>query len=105
MSRVEKYREYRNEIASLPDEPKQTKKRQSSQRVEKILKQNKEQNKLAFEDVYEGLDIYNVSSNNESKHLSYKKKMLIIFYAVMSVLIVGLIIALIFIGQSAFGGK
>ena len=105
MSRVEKYREYRNEINSLPDEPKQTKKRQSSQRVEKILRENKEQNKLAFEDVYDGLDIYNVSTNNETKHLSYKQKSLIVFYSVMGVLIVGLVIALIFVGQNAFGGK
>ena len=105
MSRVEKYREYRNEINSLPDEPKQTKKRQSSKRVDQILQEKNGQNKLAFEDVYDGLDIYNVSSNNEEKHLSYKQKSLIVFYSVMGLIIIGLIIALIFVGQSAFGGK
>lgn len=105
MSRVEKYREYRNEINSLPDEPKQTKKRQSSKRVDQILQENNGQNKLAFEDVYDGLDIYNVSSNNKAKHLSYKQKSLIVFYSVMGLIIIGLIIALIFVGQSAFGGK
>lgn len=105
MSRVEKYREYRNEINSLPDEPKQTKKRQSSKRVDQILQENNGQNKLAFEDVYDGLDIYNVVSNNEEKHLNYKQKSLIVFYSVMGLIIIGLIIALIFVGQSAFGGK
>ena len=105
MSRVEKYREYRNEINSLPDEPKQTKKRQSSKRVDQILQENNGQNKLAFEDVYDGLDIYNVSSNHEEKHLSYKQKSLIVFYSVMGLIIIGLIIALIFVGRSAFGGK
>ena len=105
MSRVEKYREYRNEIASLPDEPKQTKKRQSSQRVEKILHQNKAGNKLAFEDVYEGLDIYNVTSSDERTHPNYRKRNLILFYSIMGVIIVGLIVAIIFVGSAAFGGK
>ena len=105
MSRVEKYREYRNEIASLPDQPKQTKKRQSSQRVEKLLKKNQNQKKLAFEDVYEGLDIYNVPSNIERTHPNYKTRNLILFYCLMGVVIVGLIIALIFVGKEAFGGK
>lgn len=104
MSRVEKYREYRNEIASLPDEPKPTKKRQSSQRVEKILKQNQNKSQLAFEDVYEGLDIYNVPGSIERTHPNYKKRKLILFYLVMSLIIVGLIIALVFIGKEAFGG-
>ena len=104
MSRVDKYREYRNEIASLPDQPKPTKKRQSSQRVEKILKENKNQTQLAFEDVYEGLDIYNVPGSVERTHPNYKRRNLILFYSIMSLIIVGLIIALIFVGKEAFGG-
>ena len=105
MSRVEKYREYRSEISSLPDEPKQTKKRQSSQRVQQLLNKNKGQTKLAFEDVYEGLDIYNVSSSEKPNHPNYKRTNLIIFYSLMCVVIIGLIIAIIFVGISAFGGK
>jgi len=105
MSRVEKYREYRNEIASLPDQPKQTKKRQSSQRVEKILKQNKNKTKLAFEDVYEGLDIYNVPSTVERTHPNYKRRNLILFYVVMLVIIVALIVGVVLVGKEAFGGK
>ena len=104
MSRVEKYREYRNESASLPDEPKPTKKRQSSQRVEKILKEKENQTKLAFEDVYKGLDIYNVPGSVERTHPNYKRRNLILFYSIMSLIIVGLIIALIFVGKEAFGG-
>ena len=105
MSRVEKYREYRSEIASLPDEPKQTKKRQSSQRVEQLLSKNKGQKKLAFEDVYDGLDIYNVPGSVEHTYPNYRRHNLILFYSLMGVVIVGLIIAIIFVGISAFGGK
>lgn len=104
MSRVEKYREYRSEIAALPSQPKETKKRQSSQRVDRLLADKKGQKKLAFEDVYEGLDIYNVPTNIERTHPNYAKRNLVIFYVCMSLIIIGLIIGLIFVGKEAFGG-
>lgn len=104
MTRVEKYREYRSEIAALPDLPKNTKKRQSSQRVERILSQSQNKTKLAFEDVYGGLDIYNVSNEDKNKKHYYGLTNYILFYVIMSVIIVGLIIALVFVGKSAFGG-
>ena len=106
MTRVEKYREYRNEISQLPSEPKQTKKRQSSQRVDELLKENKNQKKLAFEDVYEGLDIYNVEHTNiERTHPNYQKRNLIFFYSLMTVVIIGLIVGIILVGTSLYGGK
>ncbi len=106
MTRVEKYREYRNEISQLPSEPKPTKKRQSSQRVDELLKENKNQKKLAFEDVYEGLDIYNVEHTNiERTHPNYRKRNLILFYSLMTLVIIGLIIGIIFVGTSLYGGK
>lgn len=104
MSRVEKYREYRSEIAALPDQPNQTKKHQSSQRVDKLLENKKGTTKLGFEDVYEGLDIYNVRDNTERTHPNYARRNLIIFYCCMGLVILGLIIALIFVGKEAFGG-
>ena len=104
MSRVEKYREYRNEIAQLPDEPKQTKKRESSQRVDRLLNQDNHQHKLGFDDVYDGLDIYNVEPHTNSSHPNYGRRNLIIFYSIMSVIIVGLIVGLILVGKSVFGG-
>lgn len=106
MTRVEKYREYRNEISQLPSEPKQTKKRQSSQRVDELLKENKNQKKLAFEDVYEGLDIYNVEHTNiERTHPNYRKRNLILFYSLMTIVIIGLIVGIILVGTSLYGGK
>lgn len=106
MTRVEKYREYRNEISQLPSEPNQTKKRQSSQRVDELLKENKNQKKLAFEDVYEGLDIYNVEYTNiERTHPNYRKRNLILFYSLMTLVIIGLIIGIILVGTSLYGGK
>ncbi|MBR0033868.1 MAG: hypothetical protein IJP60_02485 [Bacilli bacterium] len=106
MTRVEKYREYRNEISQLPSEPNQTKKRQSSQRVDELLKENKNQKKLAFEDVYEGLDIYNVEHTNiERTHPNYRKRNLILFYSLMTLVIIGLIIGIILVGTSLYGGK
>lgn len=100
MSRVEKYREYRDEISHLPEQPKETKKRQSSQRVQKILEEKNDETKLAFEDVYDGLDIYNVSTQSKTKHLSYKTRRLIIFYSVMCLVIIGLLIGVIIVGKN-----
>lgn len=106
MTRVEKYREYRTEISQLPSEPNQTKKRQSSQRVDELLKENKNQKKLAFEDVYEGLDIYNVEHTNiERTHPNYRKRNLILFYSLMTIVIIGLIVGIILVGTSLYGGK
>lgn len=106
MTRVEKYREYRNEISQLPREPNQTKKRQSSQRVDELLKENENQKKLAFEDVYEGLDIYNVEHTNiERTHPNYRKRSLILFYSLMTIVIIGLIVGIILVGTSLYGGK
>ena len=104
MSRVEKYRDYRNEIAALPDEVKPTKKRQTSQRVDELLHQPNKEEKLRFDDVYDGLNLYNVEDNTKSTYPNYIKRNYTIFYIVMSVIIVGLIIALILVGKSAFGG-
>lgn len=104
MSRVEKFKEYRQEIMNLPDDQVVTKKQKSSERVEKIISKKESSRVLQFDDVLEGLDIYQVPEHLQERHLSIYKRKLIFFYCVMFLVIIALVVGLVLTGLEAFGG-
>jgi len=105
MNRVEKYRDYRREIMEMRDDQENTKILQSSNKVDELLKKDNSTKKLQYDDIKDGLGIYDFSTENSITSPNYYKKKLALFYIVMGMIILILLAATIVTGILAFGGK
>ena len=107
MTRVEKYRKYREEIEHFCfDEQEKTKKEQSSELVDEILKDEKRTTKsFAYDELMEIHKVYVDEPEETKKKLTSAKKKQILFVIICSVVIIGLLIGLILVGIKAFGGN
>lgn len=94
MTRVEKFRRYREEIANMKFENSSTKKT-LSETIERMCVDNDSQ-KLKYEQVLDVFDTYDPDAKNTKKkhHLRLRKSQ-IIYYSVASVVILALVIAII----------
>lgn len=103
MTRVEKYAEYRKEIQNSFNNI--STKEKSSSRVEKIIQENRmTANNINYDDVMEAYEIYDKEDPIEKKKREINKKQ-ILFVMIYAIVILALVIALIFVGIKAFGGK
>lgn len=97
MTRVEKYRTYREEIANMKIESFSSKK-VVSQRIERICNDN-ESSKLGYDEVLKVFDVYDSDAKKVKKHINLRlKKSQIIYLLVATIVIVGLLIGVIVTG-------
>lgn len=96
MTRVEKFRRYREEIANMKFETSSNKKTMSEE-IGRMVG-NREGSKLNYEQVLDIFDSYDPDAKNTKKrhHIKIRKNQ-IIYWSVASVVIIGLIIGIIVI--------
>jgi len=102
MTRMEKYADYRREILEMKGDIENTKKHQTSKKVNELLKK---EDTLALEDVLSGLDIYQNDNVEKSKCLNVRQKRYLKFILICSAIIAILLVATIVVGIKVFGGK
>ena len=94
MTRVEKFRRYREEIANMKFETSSNKKTMSEE-IGRMVG-NREGSKLNYEQVLDIFDSYDPDAKNTKKrhHIKLRKNQ-IIYWSVASVVIIGLLIGII----------
>ena len=94
MTRVEKFRRYREEIANMKFESSSNKKT-LSERIERMCEDNDSQ-KLDYEQVLDVFDTYDPDAKNVKKRIHIKlRKSQIIYWSIASAVIIGLLIGII----------
>ena len=97
MTRVEKYRTYREEIANMKIENFSSKK-VTSQKIERIRIDN-DSAKLGYDEVLNAFDIYDTDAKKvKTKYRVHLRKAQIVYLVVATVVIVGLLIGVIITG-------
>ncbi|MBQ0009353.1 MAG: hypothetical protein KBS97_03675 [Firmicutes bacterium] len=98
MTRVEKYRRYREEIANMKFETSSSKKTMSQQ-IGRMVG-NSDSSKLNYEQVLDIFDSYDPDAKNTKKrhHIKLRKSQ-IIYWSVASVIIIGLLIGIIIVAS------
>lgn len=103
MTRVEKYRRYREQISNMKFEVF-TKKSNAAKQIERIHDSNRG-NKLGYEEVMEIQKVYDTDAKTHKKHV-FKFRKQQFFYCLIAFLVIAIIlIALIKTGFEVFGGK
>ena len=99
MTRVEKFRRYREEIANMKFESSSSKKT-LSETIERMCVDN-DSSKLKYEQVLDVFDTYDPDAKNTIKkhHIKLRKNQ-IIYWSIASVVILALLIAIIVVGSN-----
>ena len=103
MTRLEKYRQYREDISNMKFET-YTQKREASEAIDK-LRDNKSGNKLNYEEVMMANDVF------DSGEIKFKKRKLInltkyeIFYCLIAIIIISLIVVGLIVSGIKLWGK
>ena len=101
MTRVEKYRRYREEIANMKFESSSSRKT-ISEKIERIRGGN-ESSKLNYEQVLNVFGTYDSDAKiNKTRHFRLKKSQ-VIYWSIASVVILGLLIAIIVVACNMWG--
>lgn len=94
MTRVEKYRRYREEIANMKFESASSKKTMSI-KIGRMC-DNNDSSKLNYEQVINLFDTYDPDAKNTAKRRNFRlRKSQIIYWSIASVVILGLLIGII----------
>lgn len=99
MTRVEKFRRYREEIANMKFESSSSKKT-LSQTIERMCEDN-DSPKLKYEQVLNVFDTYDPDAKDTKKRFHIKlRKSQVIYWSIASVIILGLLIGIIVVATS-----
>lgn len=112
-SRVEKYKEYRQEIQNSFSEKDLTTKKKTSDRVNKILNEQDQEhalekssaNSISYKELMGAYELYDKDKKEDVSPLINKRRRQVRYIAFAGSVLLVLLIATIVVGVIAFGGK
>lgn len=104
-TRVEKFKKYRDEIAaSFPSNDDSTMKK-TSDRVDKVLAENKDSTSIPYDDLLDAYELYDKGEHEEISPLLWLHKKRRNYVIIVSIILTILSITALISGILYFGGK